>query len=109
MRSRASAGSTRMPVDYRGGLRSRDERPVALATATADGLPSVRFVLLRGVDDDGFRFYTNRDSRKGHELKDNPRAAIVVYWPRLGRQVRAEGPVHLLTETESAAYFATRP
>ena len=82
---------------------------MALATATPDGRPSVRIVLLKGIDDDGIRFYTNYDSRKGRELAANPRAAATLYWQPLQRAVRLEGPVERLTNEESDAYFATRP
>jgi pyridoxamine 5'-phosphate oxidase len=82
---------------------------MALATATADGAPSARMVLLKGVDEDGFVFYTGYDSRKAAELAENPRAAIVFYWRPLGRQVRIEGTVERVPEEDSAAYFATRP
>jgi pyridoxamine 5'-phosphate oxidase len=82
---------------------------VALATATPDGAPSVRYVLLRGVAPDGLCFFTNRDSRKGRELAANARASMALYWPRLGRQVRADGSVEQLGDDESAAYFRTRP
>ena len=81
---------------------------MALATATPDGRPSVRIVLLKGIDDDGIRFYTNYDSRKGRELAANPRAAATLYWQPLQRAVRLEGPVERLTGEESDAYFATR-
>jgi pyridoxamine 5'-phosphate oxidase len=81
----------------------------ALATASADGRPSVRIVLLRGVDARGVAFYTNRESRKGRELAENPRGAIAIHWPEQERQVRLEGPVELLPEAESDAYFASRP
>jgi pyridoxamine 5'-phosphate oxidase len=80
---------------------------MVLATATADGAPSARVVLLKGVDDGGLRFFTNYDSRKGRELAENPRAAAVFYWP--GRQVRVEGAVERLARQESEAYFRTRP
>lgn len=80
-----------------------------LATATPDGLPSARMVLLKGIDDRGFAFFTNRRSRKGRELAANPRAALVLYWQALGRQVRVEGRVERVDDDESAAYFATRP
>jgi pyridoxamine 5'-phosphate oxidase len=94
--------------------RWRDEAgeelgPVALATATADGVPSVRMVLLKGADERGLTFFSNYDSRKGAELAANPRAALLAYWPGLGRQVRIEGPVTRLDPGESDAYFATRP
>ena len=82
---------------------------MALATATADGAPSVRMVLLKGVDEHGFIFYTGYGSRKGRELEANPRAALVFYWQPLGRQVRVEGVVERVSAEESAAYFATRP
>jgi pyridoxamine 5'-phosphate oxidase len=81
---------------------------MALATATPDGRPSVRFVLLKGVDGRGVEFYTNYESRKGRELAENPRAALAVFWAPLQRQVRLEGPVAVLEEQESDAYFATR-
>ena len=94
--------------------RWRDEAgeelgPVALATATADGVPSVRMVLLKGADERGLTFFSNYDSRKGAELAANPRAALLAYWPGLGRQVRIEGGVTRLGPDESDAYFATRP
>ena len=82
---------------------------MAVATATADGRPSVRMVLLRGVDERGFVFYTNLESRKGRELAENPRAALLFYWEPLERQVRIEGRVELVTSAEADAYFATRP
>jgi len=82
---------------------------MTLATATADGAPSARMVLLKGADEDGFVFYTGYDSRKGAELAENPRAALVFYWQPVGKQVRVEGPVERVSEAESAAYFETRP
>jgi pyridoxamine 5'-phosphate oxidase len=82
---------------------------IALATASADGAPSVRMVLLKGLDQRGFVFFTNHESRKGAELAANPRAAIVVHWQPPRRQVRVEGIVERLSEAETAAYFATRP
>jgi pyridoxamine 5'-phosphate oxidase len=82
---------------------------MALATATPDGRPSVRIVLLKGIDDDGIRFFTNYASRKGRELDANPRAATTLYWQPLYRAARLEGPVERLTAEESDAYFATRP
>jgi len=81
---------------------------MALATASADGVPSVRFVLLKGIDARGVEFFTNYESRKGSELIANPRAALVVLWKPLHRQVRLEGPVEVLAPEESDAYFATR-
>ncbi len=81
---------------------------MALATASADGMPSVRFVLLKGIDARGVEFFTNYESRKACELIANPRAALAVLWKPLHRQVRLEGPVEVLTPEESDAYFATR-
>jgi len=80
----------------------------ALATASPDGHPSVRFVLVRGVDARGLRFFTNYDSRKGRELDANPVAALAMWWPGLQRQLRAEGPVERLGAEESDAYFDSR-
>lgn len=94
--------------DARGAGIFLPER-VALATATTDGAPSVRMMLLKGVDERGFVFYTNYGSRKGDELEQNPRAALCFHWPVLERQVRVEGPVARLTSEESEAYFRTRP
>jgi pyridoxamine 5'-phosphate oxidase len=82
---------------------------MALATATPDGRPSARMVLLRGFDERGFVFYTNYDSRKGAELAANPRAALVFWWAELERQVRIEGRVQLTSRQESEAYFRSRP
>ncbi|HRF58884.1 MAG TPA: pyridoxamine 5'-phosphate oxidase [Fimbriimonadaceae bacterium] len=82
---------------------------MALATADAEGQPSVRMVLLRGIADDGLRFYTNYASRKGQDLAANPRASICLWWGLLERQVRVEGTVHRLDPAESDAYFALRP
>jgi pyridoxamine 5'-phosphate oxidase len=82
---------------------------MTLATATRSGEPSARLVLLRGVDDRGFVFFTNYDSRKGRELAENPRAALVLYWAELERQVRIEGAVELVSASESDVYFQTRP
>jgi pyridoxamine 5'-phosphate oxidase len=80
----------------------------ALATASRDGRPSVRFVLVRGVDERGIRFFTNYGSRKGRELDANPVAALALWWPSLQRQLRSEGPVERLPAPESDAYFASR-
>jgi pyridoxamine 5'-phosphate oxidase len=86
------------------------EEPTAAALATADasGAPSLRFVLLRGIDARGARFYSNYESRKAGELEANPRAALALYWQALHRQVRLEGPVQRLEPHESDAYFASR-
>jgi pyridoxamine 5'-phosphate oxidase len=83
---------------------------MTLATAGSDGLPSARMVLLKGAEEDGFRFFTNTESRKGRELAENPHAALVFHWtqePR--RQVTVAGRVEPLPRAESAAYFRTRP
>jgi pyridoxamine 5'-phosphate oxidase len=82
---------------------------MTLATATAAGAPSARTVLLKGVDERGFLFYTNYESRKGRELADNPRGALVFHWSALGRQVRVEGRVARVSPAESDSYFMTRP
>ncbi len=82
---------------------------MTLATATKDGKPSVRTVLLKQVDHRGFVFYTNYDSRKGRELSANPNGALVLHWSELDRAVRIEGPVAKISPDESDAYFATRP
>jgi pyridoxamine 5'-phosphate oxidase len=89
------------------GLRAPEQ--MALATATRDGRPSVRMVLLKGHDERGFVFYTNRTSRKAQEIEANPHAAGVVHWEPLTRQVRVEGLVERLGDEESFAYFRTRP
>jgi pyridoxamine 5'-phosphate oxidase len=88
-----------------------DERldNVALATATAEGAPSVRMVLLKDITERGLTFFTGYESRKGGELAANPRAALLLYWPALGRQVRVEGAVQRIDPAESDAYWATRP
>jgi pyridoxamine 5'-phosphate oxidase len=86
-----------------------DPNAMALATVDADGLPNVRMVLLKGVDERGFVFYTNRDSTKGRELERAPRAALVFHWKSLARQARVRGAVEPVTEAEADAYFATRP
>ena len=82
---------------------------MTLATADGDGRPSARMLLLKGADAGGFTFFSGYESRKGRELADNPRAALVFYWRPLGRQVRVEGSVRRLSEEESDAYWATRP
>jgi pyridoxamine 5'-phosphate oxidase len=82
---------------------------VALATADAGGRPSVRHVLLRGLDERGFVFYTNYESRKGRELEGNPRAGMAFYWRELDRQVCVTGTVERTSREESEAYFRTRP
>jgi len=85
-----------------------DPNAVALATATAEAAPSVRMVLLKGLDERGFAFYSNAGSRKGLELAENPRAAMCFHWKSLRRQVRVEGPVSSLPDAGSDAYFHSR-
>jgi pyridoxamine 5'-phosphate oxidase len=82
---------------------------MVLATASVDGQPAARVVLLRGYDKRGFVFFTNYESRKGRDLEHNPRAALVFYWHKLERQVRIEGPVARVSAEESDAYFQSRP
>jgi len=82
---------------------------MTLATSTPDGVPAVRLVLLKDVDERGFTFYTNLESRKGQELALNPRAALCFLWKSLMRQVRIEGAVTKVADAEADAYFATRP
>ena len=86
-----------------------DANAMALATATADGRPSVRMVLLKGHGPDGFVFYTNSQSRKGEEIAANPHAALLFHWKSLRRQVRIEGPLSEVTPAEADAYFHSRP
>lgn len=90
-----------------GGLK--EPNAMALATATPDGIPSCRIVLLKGFDARGFVFYTNYDSAKGRELNTNPHAALTFYWPELERQVRLTGTVQQVSPEESDHYFALRP
>ena len=87
----------------------RDPTAMTLATVDADGLPNARMVLLKGVDDRGFVFYTNIDSQKGRELDVHPKAALVFHWKSLNRQVRVRGTVENVAAAEADAYFATRP
>lgn len=82
---------------------------MSLATATEEGLPSVRIVLLKGFDEGGFRFFTNYKSRKGRELAENPNASLCFFWPELERQVRIDGAVEKLGREESESYFSERP
>lgn len=86
-----------------------DPNAMTLATAAPDGAPSARIVLLKGVDERGFRFFTNYESRKGTELTHNPHAALVFWWGPLERQVRIEGTVERLSDAESSHYFQRRP
>lgn len=85
-----------------------DPNAMALATATSDGAPSVRMVLLKGHGPDGFVFYTNAESRKGGEIRANPRAALLFHWKSLHRQIRIEGPLEEVPAEMADAYFASR-
>lgn len=85
-----------------------DASRCALATADSDGRPSVRFVLLKGFDEDGFVFYTNFDSAKGRDLDANPHAALVFHWHTIGLQIRVRGPASKVSDEEADAYFASR-
>jgi len=85
-----------------------DPNAMAVATATPDGRPSVRTVLLKGVDERGFVFYTNKESRKGEELSLNPNAALLFHWKSLQRQIRIEGTVEPVTDAEADAYYSSR-
>ncbi len=87
----------------------RDVNAMTLATATGEGRPSARIVLLKGFDQDGFVFFTNYESEKGSQLETNPFAALVFYWIELDRQVRISGPVERTSRTESERYFHSRP
>jgi len=91
------------------GTEGLNAEALAVATATPAGVPSVRMVLLKGVDERGFVFFTNYSSRKGGELEQNPRAALLFHWPVLGRQVRVEGPVSRVGREETEAYAHSRP
>lgn len=96
---------------YREAFAAAVPLPDAMALATADsrGRPSVRYVLLKQADDDGFVFYTHFTSRKGRELLANPYASLAFYWDALGRQVRVDGRVRRVRDAEADAYWATRP
>lgn len=91
------------------GAEPMDENAMTLSTTDKEGRPSSRIVLLKGVDQRGFIFYTNYESRKGRELAENPNAALTFFWPGLERQVCVAGQVERLPEAESQAYFASRP
>jgi len=86
----------------------RDANAMTLATADADGMPDARMVLLKGVSDGGFVFFTNLESRKGEQLAENPKAALLFHWKSLNRQVRIQGPVTAVSDAEADSYFATR-
>jgi pyridoxamine 5'-phosphate oxidase len=85
-----------------------DPNAMALATVGADGMPSLRMVLLKGRDERGFVFYTNKESRKGEQLQAQPKAALCLYWKSLKKQIRIEGEVEQVTPAEADAYFASR-
>jgi pyridoxamine 5'-phosphate oxidase len=85
-----------------------DPEAMALATVDADGLPDARMVLLKGLDERGFVFYTNVDSQKGRQLAQTPKAALLFHWKSLNRQVRLRGPVEPVSDGEADAYFASR-
>ena len=96
-------------LDEAARVEPRDPNAVALATVDQGGMPNVRIVLIKGVEPDGFVFYTNYESRKGEELAKNPRAAFVCHWKSLGRQVRVRGNVEREDGPVADAYFASRP
>jgi pyridoxamine 5'-phosphate oxidase len=87
----------------------RDVNAMSLATASADGRPSVRIVLLKGFSADGFVFFTNYESQKGRQLTDNPQAALAFYWIEMDRQIRINGPVEKTSREESEGYYHSRP
>jgi pyridoxamine 5'-phosphate oxidase len=95
---------------YAGAEECGLTEPTAMTLATADeaGRPSARMVLLKGYDEKGFVFYTNLDSRKGHQMRANPHAALCFFWMPIGRQVRVEGAVSQVSDAEADTYFATR-
>ncbi len=92
-------------------VKANIEQPNAmiLATATKNGIPSSRVVLLKGVENDGFKFYTNYESQKGRELHENPNASLLFFWFNLERQIRISGKVEKVSQRESDEYFRTRP
>jgi len=94
---------------HEAGEVTNEPQAMTLATATRDGKPSARVVLLRGLDEHGLTFFTNRTSRKGDELGRNPHAAVAMHWWELGRQARVEGVVEEVTAEESTSYWETRP
>jgi pyridoxamine 5'-phosphate oxidase len=105
----ALAHFTRWYDDARAHPGVEDVTAMTLATATRDGRPSARIVLLKEYGENGFVFYTNLNSRKGQELAENPHAALCFYWIPLARQVRVEGSIAAVSEAEADAYFASRP
>ena len=111
LESDAKADPLEQFLEWFRAIETLEEEPNAmtLATVSADGQPSARMVLLKGVDARGFTFFTNYDSRKGEELAANPRASLLFYWRSVERQVRVEGRVERVGDAESDAYFVTRP
>ena len=99
----------RVWLDAARAVEEREPTAMALATVSGDGRPSVRMVLLNGLDEGGLAFYTNLESRKGRQLKANPNAALTFWWPALERQVRVEGRVERIAEAVAEAYFSSRP
>lgn len=93
----------------RAGRECAEPNAMVLSTVDADGRPSGRYVLLKGVDAGGFVFYTNLGSRKAQALAANPHAALTFYWPPLEKQIRVEGDVERVSDADADAYFATRP
>lgn len=91
------------------GVSEQDAISMTLATATKEGEPDARIVLLKSFDESGFVFYTNYESRKGQELAENPRACLLFYWPQVWRQVRIEGTVEKISDEQSEEYFQSRP
>jgi pyridoxamine 5'-phosphate oxidase len=96
-------------LDDARGMRIPNYEAMALATASRNGKTSVRFVLLKEIDERGFVFFTDARSRKGQELRDNPRASLALYWQPKGRQIRVDGRVEEVTPAEADAYWTTRP
>lgn len=86
-----------------------DPDAVCLATSTPDGKPSARMLLIKDISDDGLKFHTNAESRKGEELSQNPYAALCIHWKSLRKQIRVEGKIEAVSDAESDAYFLTRP
>jgi pyridoxamine 5'-phosphate oxidase len=99
----------RLWLDQASEAQPGDFTAMVLATADRDGRPAARVVLLKGLDERGLVFYTHYESRKGQELLENPRAALVFYWSALERQVRIEGTVEKVSREESESYFVSRP
>jgi pyridoxamine 5'-phosphate oxidase len=108
-------GTTPAPIEHfarwfaEAAAKEPEANAMTVATAAPGGMPAARMILLKGVDDRGFVFYTNLDSRKAAELSENPHVALCFHWKSLGRQVRVEGVVEAVSEREADAYFATRP